>query len=226
MTRLIIALDFNDSKKAIELATLLRPKVAWFKVGLELFISAGPAIIRRLADLDCKIFLDLKIYDIPNTAGAAARAAILPGVGLFTVHLQGGRRMCAAVSDALAGSDVIAAGATALTSFAQGEMPGIDLPPAQYGLWLASKAEEWGLGAIVCAAGEAAAIRAQAPGLRIICPGIRFNPDQNDDQTRTATPKEAANAGADYIVVGRPVTQAKSPLDVASKILKELGQAT
>ncbi|MBD5641550.1 MAG: orotidine-5'-phosphate decarboxylase, partial [Desulfovibrio sp.] len=171
MPELIVALDLNNEKRALELAGELRQKIKWFKVGLELFVAAGPAVVLKLAEMGCRVFLDLKIYDIPNTAAAAAAQARLPGVGLFTIHLQGGERMCLAVRQALAGSGILCAGVTALTSFNQGEMPGILQPPAEYGLFLARQAHAWGLDAIVCAAGEAAKIR--QPGLKLICPGIR-----------------------------------------------------
>lgn len=225
MSELIVALDAASRQKALALAASLRPLVKWFKVGLELFISTGPEIIAQLANLDCKVFLDLKIYDIPNTAAGAAAAAIRPGIGLFTIHLQGGERMCRAVSNAFAGSGIICAGVTALTSFKPGEMPGIDDSPQDYAFDLAMAAPGWGLGAIVCAASEAARIRASAPELLLICPGIRPAGDAANDQGRIATPGAAIKAGADFLVVGRPITQAKHPLMAAKAILAEMEKA-
>lgn len=225
MPELIVALDCSNQRQALGLAALLRPQIKWFKVGLELFISAGPQIVAELAEMDCRIFLDLKIYDIPNTAGAAARAAIMPGVGIFTIHLQGGERMCAAAREAFAGSGILCAGVTALTSFNSGEMPGIAESPAEYGLYLAGKAQDWGLDAIVCAAGEAAEIRKKAPSLALICPGIRPGQSTGDDQRRIATPAQAIRAGADFLVVGRPITRAPDPLAAAHGILQEINQA-
>lgn len=225
MPELIVALDFGNQETALELAQLLRPRINWFKVGLELFVSSGPVVIEKLADLGCRIFLDLKIYDIPNTAAAAARAALRPGVGIFTLHLQGGERMCAAVCEALSESPVLCAGVTALTSFGEGEMPGINESPGEYGLYLAGKAQAWGLSALVCSANEAAGMKAIAPGLKIICPGIRSSLDAHEDQARIATPAAAARAGADFLVVGRPVTKAWDPVKAAENILNEIKSA-
>lgn len=225
MPELIVALDFNDQKQALDMAVLLRPQIKWFKVGLELFISAGPPVILQLAKMDCRIFLDLKIYDIPNTAGAAARAARLPGVGLFTIHLQGGERMCAAVRQGMEGSGILCAGVTSLTSFNIGEMPGIRETPAEYGLYLAGKAQAWGIDAVVCAVSEAARIRQKAPHLSLICPGIRPGHASGDDQARIATPAQAIKAGADFLVAGRPIIKAPDPLAAASNILQEIRQA-
>lgn len=227
--QLVIALDLPTPGDALLMAGCLQGVVQWLKVGLQLFIAAGPDLLAQLKKQDFKIFLDLKFYDIPNTvAGAVASAAGL-GVDMLTLHLQGGKRMCESAVQALLGKkQPLLMGVTALTSFAKGEMPGIVKDPGEFGFELAGLANAWGLGGVVCSGWEVARIKSHYPGLVCLCPGIRTELSQvatagesqraKDDQRRVMTPQMAAHAGADYLVVGRPVLQAQDPARMAESI--------
>lgn len=228
MAELIIALDYSKPADALDMAQKLAGRVAWLKVGLELFISAGPQLALTLKKMGFNVFLDLKLYDIPNTALGAARAIARLGIDMTTIHCQGGRRMCAAVLDGFAsvsGPAPLVMGVTSLTSFKSGEMPGICMEPGAYGLTLAEMASTWGLSGVVCAVGEVKSVKKVAPGLLCVCPGIRLQRLANDDQGRVATPKEAVLAGADFLVVGRPVTAAPDPLKAIFEIYEQMDAA-
>lgn len=243
MSELIVALDFASANEALTLARLLRPCAPWLKIGLELFTSAGPELVRAIKRLDFKVFLDLKFYDIPHTVGRAVAAAASLEVNMLTLHLQGGQRMCQAAREALEPFSMppLLVGVTALTSFASGEMPGIELAPGEFGAFLASQAPGWGLNGVVASGHEVSVIKRADPALLCVCPGIRpraaksgvVGPDGsfkqdievNDDQRRVMTPGEAVSAGADFLVVGRPVTQSASPLEAARAILAEMRAA-
>ncbi|MDE5833751.1 MAG: orotidine-5'-phosphate decarboxylase [Desulfovibrio sp.] len=219
MASLIVALDTPYPDKALNLASSLSGIVDWFKVGLELFISAGPDIVRELKKRDFRVFLDLKFYDIPHTVEGAVRAALKYGADMMTIHCQGGARMCEAARRVIVeqASPCLLIGVTALTSFARGEMPGIDLPPSEFALSLARDAWKWGLDGVVCSGREAAAIKTCLPAFIRVCPGVRLEPAA-DDQRRSVTPREAVEAGADYIVVGRPVCEADDAAKAAARI--------
>lgn len=220
MAELIIALDFDNSSSALALAHTLRNRVKWLKVGLELFCATGPDIINALCDFGFRVFLDLKIYDIPNTAAGAVKAAVKSGASMLTIHCQGGERMCRAVMDAARDVTVppLIMGVTALTSFANGEMPGITREPGIYGIELANLAGSWGLNGVVCSGWEAASIKASA-NLLCVCPGIRPETAACADQRRVMTPDQAVAAGADFLVIGRPVTRSTDPVGVVDSIL-------
>lgn len=225
MPRLIVALDLPDVKKALAMAHQLRGVAPWVKVGLELFIAAGPEIISQLKKLGFSVFLDLKLYDIPNTVAGAVRSAKSLGCDMLTLHLQGGARMCEAAAEAARGSDLLLLGVTALTSFAPGEMPGIDMLPGEFAWNLAANAAGWHLHGVVCSGFEAKRIKEAFPGLLCVCPGIRPQALVNDDQRRAMTPGEAVVAGADYIVVGRPILQAADPALAAAGIMESMRKA-
>ncbi len=226
MASLVIALDCADPEKAINLARKLETVQCWLKVGLELFTSAGPAIVASLKKLGFRIFLDLKFYDIPNTAAGAAAAAAKAGADMLTLHLQGGRRMCEAARNALPASNrPLLAGVTVLTSFTAGEMPGITLAPAQFAAQLAAAASQWGLDALDSSGSEVAAIKAACPGLLAVCPGIRPKGASSQDQRRVMTPAQAVANGADFLVVGRPVASNSDPAAAAARILQEMASA-
>lgn len=225
---LIAALDYPDARQALALARVLRTQVKWFKVGLELFISAGPSVVCQLKDLELLVFLDLKIYDIPNTAISAAKATARLGADMLTLHCQGGKRMCAGVVEALREScpkSPLTMGVTALTSFGADEMPGIAATPSEFGLELADLAAGWGLNGVICSAGEAEAIKAGHPDLICVCPGIRPVGSVKDDQSRCYTPAQAVRTGADYLVVGRPINRSPDPARAAAEILAAMASA-
>ena len=223
--QLAVALDLPERERAINMAQSLRGIVPWCKVGMELFTLAGPSLLEELAGLGFRVFLDLKFYDIPNTVAQAVKAAAASGVNMLTLHCQGGQRMCAAAAEAaagLAGARPLLFGVTVLTSFAPGEMPGITASPSEFALDLARQGHAWGLDGVVCSGHEAAAIKAACPALRCLCPGIRPAGSEAGDQRRIMTPARAVAAGADYLVVGRPITAAPDPREAARQITEEM----
>ncbi|HJA79722.1 orotidine-5'-phosphate decarboxylase [uncultured Desulfovibrio sp.] len=223
MAELIVALDFPAADSALELAGRLRGTVPWCKVGMELFCQAGPSVLARLRDMGFHVFLDLKFYDIPHTVAQAVRAAARHGAEMLTIHTQGGERMCCEARQAAdSAQPPLLFGVTVLTSFGPGQMPGIEREPADFAAQLASMAAGWGLDGVVCSGQEAAGIKARQPGLRCLCPGIRPAAAAADDQCRIMTPAAAVAAGADYLVVGRPITRADDPLAAARAILDEM----
>lgn len=227
MPELIVALDCPEAPPALNLAKKLRPQTSWFKVGLELFISAGPQIVRELKALSARVFLDLKLHDIPNTAAKAALACARLSVDMLTIHCQGGFGMCQAVSDVLKPLDKAPAvlGVTVLTSFSDAEMPASPATTAEFALQLARIAASAQLYGVVCSAWEAQEIKAQNPGLACVCPGIRPGWAERNDQARIMTPAEAVAGGADFLVVGRPITQARDPVAATREILTEMADA-
>lgn len=226
--QLAVALDLPEREQALTMARSLHGIAPWCKVGMELFTLAGPSLLEELAGLGFSVFLDLKFYDIPNTVARAVKAAAASGVNMLTLHCQGGRRMCEAAIEAasgLAGTPPLLFGVTVLTSFAPGEMPGITASPAEFALDLARQARIWGLDGVVCSGHEAAAVKSACPGLRCLCPGIRPAGTDAGDQRRVMTPAMAVGAGADYLVVGRPVTAAPDPREAARLIVEEMASA-
>ena len=199
------------------------------KVGSQLFTAEGPRAVKTLAGLGFGIFLDLKFHDIPNTvAGAVAAAAELPKVRLLTLHTLGGAAMMRAASEAVGSRKKRPAllGVTILTSMDEAALGsvGISGPPAERVVALARLAQDSGLDGVVASGQEARAIRvACGPGFLIVVPGVRPAGADAADQSRVTTPKEAISAGADYLVVGRPITEAKNPRAAALAIAREIG---
>ena len=233
--KLIVALDFDRLAPALRLARKVAPFADMFKVGGQLFTAEGPRAVRALARLGTGIFLDLKFHDIPNTvAGAVQVAASLPGVRLINVHATGGLAMMRAAARALAGRrtrpKLLAV--TILTSLDSAALRRIGLagPSEPRVVKLAKLAQEAGLDGVVASAHEIQSIRrACGQNFLIVVPGIRPNrpaASRRDDQSRTATPAEAARAGADFIVVGRPITAAPDPVAAARAIAQELALAS
>ncbi len=224
MAELVVALDFPDAGSALALARQLRGVAPWCKVGMELFCLAGPAVLEQLREMGFHVFLDLKFYDIPNTVAQAVRAAARSGAELLTIHTQGGERMCREAMSAAAACErpPLVFGVTVLTSFGPGQMPGITRTPADFAGELAGLADGWGLDGIVCSGQEAAAIKAAYPRLRCLCPGIPPASAPPRAQCRIMTPAAAVAAGADYLVVGRPIARAADPLAAARAILDEM----
>lgn len=236
--RLIVALDFDRLSPAYKIAEPLAGFAGMFKIGSQLFTAEGPRALEKLARLGPHIFLDLKFHDIPHTvAGAVAAAAGLPGVRLVNVHALGGLEMMREAARALAGNKGRGArpkvlGVTLLTSLDAAAMrqAGIAGQLAVRALKLAQLARQAGLDGVVAAADEAAAIRRKCgKSFLIVVPGVRPAsqrfPRSRDDQARVATPAEAIHAGADYIVVGRPITAARDPSAAAAAILEEISRA-
>lgn len=211
--KIIVALDFPAWPAAAAWLAARREAPLWVKVGLELFIAAGPAAITALKQRGHKIFLDLKIHDIPNTAAGAARAAAAWGVDLITVHAGGGPAMLAAAAQAR-GAGLRVVGVTVLTSLDQTQMAALDWPGSiqeRVVKW-ARLCQQAGLDGVVASAHEAAALRAAlGREFLIVTPGIRPQGTAAQDQARAVTPAEALRAGADYLVMGRPLTQAADP---------------
>ena len=201
------------------------------KVGSQLFTAQGPRAVEKLAGLGFEIFLDLKFHDIPNTvAGAVASAAQLPGIRLLTLHTLGGSAMMRAAREAAPAGKKRPAllGVTILTSMDAAALTeiGIADSPAARALALARLAQESGLDGVVASAHEVRAIRAACgPKFLIVVPGVRPANSSTNDQARVATPAEAIQSGADYLVVGRPITSASNPREAALSIAKEMASA-
>jgi orotidine-5'-phosphate decarboxylase len=230
--KLIIALDLATAELAFRMAEQLRRQAGLFKVGLELFSAEGPTLVRELVRLGASVFLDLKFHDIPNTVRGAAREAARLGVTLLDVHASGGRQMMKAalegVREGASGAKTpLVLGVTILTSLAADDLAeiGWNDSPENSVIRLARLAHLAGLGGVVASPHEAAAIRrALGPDFVIVTPGIR-PAAATDDQSRVSTPEAAIRAGADYLVVGRPITQAPDPTAAAEAILEEIARA-
>lgn len=227
--RLIFPLDLPNWAAAEKMARILNGHVGWFKVGLELFVSEGPEAIRRLRALapETKIFLDLKLHDIPATVGLAMAAAARLKPEMLTVHAQGGPAMLrAAVAKAAPETMVLAV--TVLTSLNPAEMEELSpeqRAPGQLVKTLAGRAKEAGCHGLVASGREAALLKETfGADLRLVIPGIRpaWARVAGDDQKRTATPAEALRNGADYLVIGRPIRDAADPAEAADRLVAEL----
>jgi orotidine-5'-phosphate decarboxylase len=228
--RLIVALDVPDPRSAMRLVAELEGTCSWFKVGLELFIAAGPAVLEPIVARGHNVFLDLKLHDIPNTVAGAVRSAAGLGVRMLTVHAGGGPAMLAAAKAALAGianpPELLAV--TVLTSMDAGQLQGtgVDRLPSQQVEVLAKMGIGAGLRGFVCSPQEVAAVRLlTGPEGVLVVPGIRPAGAAIGDQKRVAGPAEALRLGASYLVVGRPITQASNPAEAATAILEEMAEA-
>jgi orotidine-5'-phosphate decarboxylase len=228
--RVIVALDYADAGAALALAERLHPAQCRVKVGKELFTAAGPALVQALVARGFGVFLDLKYHDIPNTVASACRAAAALGVWMLNVHALGGTAMMRAAREAIppgsGGPRLIAV--TLLTSMGDGDLAqlGIAGPPPAAVVRLAHCARECGLDGVVASAQEAALLRREC-GARflLVTPGIRPADAAQDDQQRISTPRAAILSGADYLVIGRPITRAADPLSALNAINREIDQA-
>jgi orotidine-5'-phosphate decarboxylase len=228
--RLIVALDVPDAAAAHTLVSRLEDTCSWFKVGMELFTAAGPAVLEPLLKRGHSVFLDLKFHDIPNTVAGAVRSAATLGVRMVNVHASGGPAMLAAARDALQGftdpPELLAV--TILTSMdhAQLTATGIEQSPAAQVELLARMSFAAGIRGFVCSPQEVATLRALiGPEGILVIPGIRPAGAENGDQRRISTPAEALRLGASHLVVGRPITQAPDPAQATEAILKEMAAA-
>jgi orotidine-5'-phosphate decarboxylase len=225
--RIIVALDSPTLASALAICDRLQGEVGLFKVGLELFSACGPESIRWVQARG-RVFLDLKLHDIPETVGRAMAAAVKHGVDLVTVHTSGGSAMLARAVEAAHAAGTRVVGVTALTSLDEADLaetgqrgPLPDLVASR-----ARLAQATGCDGVVASPHEVAAIRAVCgPDLLVVTPGVRPTGAESADQKRVATPAAAVRAGADYIVVGRPITGAKDPRAAARAIAAELAEA-
>lgn len=223
----IVALDFANASGALEFVSQLDPAECRVKVGKELFTASGRSLVESLAQRGFQVFLDLKFHDIPNTVAHACKVAAEAGVWMVDVHACGGRRMMEAAREALAGYSqrpkLIAV--TVLTSMEAADLAeiGISVPPQQQVLRLARLAQDCGLDGVVCSAQEASMLKTElSAGFELVTPGIRLADSAADDQRRVMTPTAALEAGADYLVIGRPITRAAQPLEVLRRINHEI----
>lgn len=225
--RLIIALDFPSAELAFNFVKLLSPQDCKLKVGFELFVAAGPDFVRHLVAQGFDVFLDLKFHDIPNTVAAACKSAANLGVWMLNVHAAGGDKMMLAAREALVGFQqppkLIAV--TVLTSMDKIQLEKINIIqwPEEQVSHLAALTQVCGLDGVVCSAQEASLLKQQCgAAFLLVTPGIRPLGSQQDDQSRIVTPLAARQMGIDYVVVGRPITQAADPLAVITAINQDL----
>jgi orotidine-5'-phosphate decarboxylase len=228
--RLIVALDVPTAIEAQEIVYELGDSVSIYKVGLQLFTSEGPQFVSELVNSGRKVFLDLKLHDIPNTVAGAVKAAAELGVHMLTVHAAGGSKMLKeAVAAAKSGTDhPIILGVTVLTSFSRADLEesGVATGVSNQVQHLAKLAEAAGCGGVVTSPQEAASLRAMlGPDLAIVTPGIRPSGSNAQDQSRIATPAAAIRAGASHLVVGRPITASENRNRAAAAILEEIESA-
>jgi len=223
-----VALDTPDPGHALQLAGLLAPHVGGFKVGLEFLTATGPEGLRRIVDLGRPVFADVKFHDIPNTVAGASRALAAQRVAYFNIHASGGAAMMRAARDAIEGTNprpkLLAV--TILTSLDQADLQALGLQGTarERVVRLAVPAKSCGLDGVVCSAEEIEAVReACGPDFLIVTPGIRPEGAALADQRRVKTPTEALRAGADILVIGRPITGARDPAEAARAIAREIG---
>jgi orotidine-5'-phosphate decarboxylase len=226
-TRLIVALDVPGREAALEMVRRLHGRVGCFKVGLELFVRGGPRLVEDIRGMGEEVFLDLKFHDIPNTVAGAVRSACTLGVRMLTVHAAGGRKMMAAAKEAAAQSAAppLLLAVSALTSLGDDECLeiGVQVPVAAWVDRLAQIACDAAIPGLVASPLELPSLRRRFAGrFQLITPGIRPSLMAAHDQARSATPRDAIEAGADYIVVGRPILQAEDPAAAADAIVAEV----
>ncbi len=227
--RIIVALDVSEQEDLVRLVKTLRGSVGMFKVGKELFCSMGPDAVRIVQDHGGEVFLDLKFHDIPNTVAGAVRSSCKLGVSMFTVHASGGEAMMKAACEqarSCAGAPLVIA-VTVLTSLDDKDlaMVGLDGPAEKAAVRLGRMAINCGLDGLVASPKELRALRSElGKSPFLVTPGIRPSGYLADDQQRIATPKEAVVNGADFLVIGRPITKAKDPLEAVDAIANDLVQ--
>ena len=225
---IIVAVDFSDTKSAWNFIDKVEPKDCRLKIGKELFTHAGPDFIKQIKQKGFDIFLDLKFHDIPNTVAKAVAAAAELGVWMTNVHASGGIRMMEAAKDALYpfGKDApLLIAVTVLTSMESSDLKeiGIEVSPLEQATRLALLAKNCGLDGVVCSAKEVQSFRTRlGSDFKLVTPGIRPAGSTPDDQRRIMTPQRAQAAGADYLVIGRPITQADDPSKALQTILSTL----
>jgi orotidine-5'-phosphate decarboxylase len=221
---IIVALDVPTKKKALALVEQLGDKISFFKIGLQLYIAEGPEIVRAVLASGAKVWLDLKLYDIPNTVARAVESASTLGVQMLTIHLSGGSEMIRAAIAARS-NDMLLLGVTVLTSSTEETLREIGITDKVNGqvLRLAKLGVEGGIDGIVASPHEIKFLRGTfGDAMKVAVQGIRPTWAEPGDQKRFMTPREAMAAGADYIGIGRPITTHARPREALAKILKEL----
>jgi orotidine-5'-phosphate decarboxylase len=229
---IIVALDVPTAEEALKLVEQVAPVTGGFKIGSELFTSAGPDIIKRIRALGAPVFLDLKFHDIPNTVAKAVAAAVKLDVQMLTVHTSGGSEMLKAAEQIaqesawrLGHAPPLVLGVTVLTSLDSNSLSeiGLDANVTRQVRRLANMANKAGLRGLVCSPREVAELRQMLPASsQLVTPGIRAETDPPDDQKRTLTPREAISVGANWLVIGRPIYAAENPRAAAERILASI----
>lgn len=233
--KIIVALDLDSSEKAVEMVQILKGEVGLFKVGLELFTACGPDVVRRIRTEGAAVFLDLKLYDIPHTVARAVRQIARLGVEMLTLHAYGGPEMIQAAVEAasqeagrlgiprpkLMGVTILTSQAASGGAQGPASIPGISVEKMV--VFMAKIAEREGLDGVIASPHEVNALRQNVgPKFLIVTPGIRPQGSDEHDQKRTATPQSAVEAGADYLVIGRPITQSADPLMTVRNIIDSI----
>ncbi|QUM87178.1 orotidine-5'-phosphate decarboxylase [Moritella sp. 36] len=227
-SKVVVALDYADEASALNFVDKINPSQCRLKVGKEMFTLFGPEFVRKLVARDFDVFLDLKFHDIPNTVAKAVAAAAELGVWMVNVHACGGQRMMEAAKAALVpygDKAPILIAVTVLTSMEQEDLAqmGVNITPAEQVIRLATLTHKSGLDGVVCSSQEASMLKKElGDSFLLITPGIRPAGSAAGDQRRIMTPVEAVTAGSDYLVIGRPITQAESPMQVLTDINESL----
>lgn len=233
--KIVLALDVEELEEAKSLVDSLYPYVGTFKVGLQLYTKYGNEVINYISGKNSNFFLDVKLHDIPNTVEKASENVVLRGANFFNVHATGGLKMMEAAvrgakkaSETLGKKEPVILAVTMLTSISQEVMDDefeIKADVSEFAIRLAKLAKKAGMTGVVASSLEARRIKeACGADFKVLCPGIRPEWSTKDDQKRLATPKFAINEGADYLVIGRAVTKAESPLEAMKKIYDEIGE--
>ncbi len=222
--KIIVALDVSTEREALDLVEQLRGEISIFKIGLQLYTAAGPNVVREIVARNASVFLDLKLHDIPNTVAGAVAAASELGVQMLTVHLSGGRAMLEAAIAAKT-ADLLLLGVTVLTSADESTLRevGVNSSVEEQVMRLAELGAATGIDGVVASPHEIKALRTRLGNKpKIVTPGVRPSWAAPGDQRRFATPKEAIQSGADYLVIGRPITAHANPREAVEKILEEI----
>jgi orotidine-5'-phosphate decarboxylase len=222
--KIIVALDVPTQTEALNLVRDLSPEIGFFKIGLQLYTAEGPEIVRAVLASGAKVFLDLKLHDIPNTVAKTVEAAGKLSVKMLTIHLNGGSEMIRAAVDARS-NDISILGVTVLTSADERLLKEIGIADNMdnHVLRLARLGVRAGIDGLVASPFEAKFLRAEfGDKIKIVTPGVRPSLSEAGDQKRFMTPREAIEAGADYLVIGRPITAHPNPREAVTKILAEL----
>ncbi len=230
-SRIIVSLDFNTAEQALELVAKLQPDLCRLKVGKELFTKAGPVLVEKLIEKGFDVFLDLKFHDIPTTVAKACAVAADLGVWMVDVHASGGYEMMSLAREEIEKKPhhPLLIAVTILTSMNQKALTelGIQCSVEEQVMRLAQLTSDAGLDGVVCSAHEVKMLRDNlGEEFKLITPGIRPSGSNNDDQKRVMTPAQAINAGSDYLVIGRPITQAADPGQALEDISEEISAAS